>query len=166
MIKRPPGLFFLPGRLMKLKKLNDNFFNQNKHLVEVLDKDHQGNWDGEKTRGYGVVVISCAGGLTFGIPLRSRIKHKACFRTINDAGLDYSKAVLINDPAHLAGPFIIPSDQYVKIADREAFITDRFEKYVNRYILGVQRGDQNILKHYPYSTLQNYHMELGLPAGT
>ena len=147
---------------MKLKKLNDNFFSQNNHLVEVLDKDHQGNWNGEKTRGYGVVVVSVAGGLTFGIPLRSRIKHNACFRTVNDAGLDYSKAVLINDPAYLAGPFIIPSDQYVKIADRETFITDRFEKYVNRYILGVQRDDQNILRGYRYTTLQNYHAELGL----
>lgn len=145
---------------MKLAKLSNDFFNKNNHLVEVLDKNAQGQWDNEKTRGYGVVLVSVAGGLTFGIPLRSHIRHKACYKTTGEAGLDYSKAVLITDPAHVAGPFKIPSDEYVKIADREAFITDRFEKYVERYILGVRRGDRNILKGYRFTTLQNYHAEL------
>lgn len=145
---------------MKLAKLHDDFFNENKGLVEVLDKNRQGEWDGEKTRGYGVVLISVADGLTFGIPLRSRITHSSCFRTVNDAGLDYSKAVLITNPAHVADAFKIPSDQYVKIVDREIFITQRFEKYVERYIFGVRKGDVNILRGYRFSTLQNYHAEL------
>lgn len=135
---------------MKLAKLEQVFFTQNAHLVEVLHKQ----------RGYGIVVISVAGGLTFGIPLRSHIKHGACFRTVGDAGLDYSKALMITDPAHLGGSFKIPPNEYVKIADREIFITQRFEKYVEKYISGVRKNDANILREYQYSTLQNYHVEL------
>lgn len=145
---------------MKLAKLHDDFFNENKDLVEVLDKNKQGEWDGEKTRGYGVVLISIAGGLTFGIPLRSQIKHNSCFRTVDNAGLDYSKAVLIKNTVHVGEAFKIPSDQYVKIADREVFITGRFTKYVEKYIQGVRKGDANIIREYRFSTLQNYHAEL------
>jgi protein AbiQ len=46
------------------------------------------------------------------------------------------------------------------IADRAAFIAERFEKYVKRYMLGVQKGDANILRRYTFSTLQNYHAAL------
>ena len=136
---------------MKLAKLEQVFFPQNAHLVEGLHKEK---------RGYGIVLISVAGGLTFGIPLRSHIKHSACFRTVGEAGLDYSKAVIIMDAAHIGGAFKIPSNEYVKIADREVFITQKFEKYVEKYISAVRKNDQNVLREYRYSTLQNYHTEL------
>ena len=136
---------------MKLAKLEQVFFVQNSHLVEVLHKEK---------RGYGIVVVSFAGGLTFGIPLRSHIKHSACFRTVGEAGLDYSKAVIITDKSHIGGAFKIPPNEYVKIADREIFITQRFEKYVGKYIIAVRKVDKNVLREYQYSTLQNYHTEL------
>jgi|JI7StandDraft_1071085.scaffolds.fasta_scaffold97833_2 protein AbiQ len=145
---------------MKIAKLSDEFFLENNHLIEVLDKDKQGNWNGHKTRGYGVVLIKLADELTFGIPLRSHIRHSECFKTVDDKGLDYSKAVLISNPAHVSEAFKIPAEQYVMIADRAAFIAERFEKYVKRYMLGVQKGDANILRRYTFSTLQNYHAAL------
>ncbi len=145
---------------MKIAKLRDDFFAENSHLVEVLDKDKLGNWDGEKTRGYGVVLIRVANDLMFGIPLRSHIRHSECFKTVGDKGLDYSKAVLITNPAHVSEAFRIPSDQYVMIADREAYITKSFEKYVKKYMRGIQKNDKNILRGYKFSTLQNYHAEL------
>jgi protein AbiQ len=79
---------------------------------------------------------------------------------VDDKGLDYSKAVLISNPAHVSEAFKIPAEQYVMIADRAAFIAERFEKYVKRYMLGVQKGDANILRRYTFSTLQNYHAAL------
>ncbi|ATX62886.1 hypothetical protein [Yersinia hibernica] len=50
---------------MEIKKLEDAFYIENKHLVEVLDK--RGNaWASDKTRGYGIVLVEIVG-LRFGI---------------------------------------------------------------------------------------------------
>lgn len=146
---------------MLLLKLQPLFFDENHHLVEVLDKQ-AGDWDGAKERGYGILVIS-HNDLRFGIPLRSRIKHKNCFITTGTKGLDYQKSVLLLKDAYLSTqPFTIPTDEYVKIVDRTQHISAQFEKYVSRYVKGVQRGDENILRNYRFSTLQNYHEALGL----
>ena len=90
---------------MHLKKLDQSFYNENTHLVQVLDKDSNGNWDEKKTRGYGFIFIQIEAGLTFGIPLRSKIKHDASYITkrepdVNDSrvkgkGLDFTNALLI-----------------------------------------------------------------------
>jgi len=69
---------------MLLQKLESLFFEENTHLVEVLDKQ-EGVWDGEKERGYGILIIT-HNSLRFGIPLRSHIKHKACFITTGTNG--------------------------------------------------------------------------------
>lgn len=56
---------------MDIRKLDHSFYKDNAHLVQTLDK----------TRGYGIVVISLRGGLKFGIPLRSNLPNAACFVT-------------------------------------------------------------------------------------
>ncbi len=146
---------------MLIQKLEDAFFDENKHLVEVLDKKN-GVWDEEKKRGYGIVLISLDN-LRFGIPLRSHIAHRACFTTSGTKGLDYSKSVLLLKDEYIsASPFKIPEPEYVKIKDRTVFIGKQFSKYVDRYIYAVGKDDQNILRHYRFSTLQNYHAELGI----
>lgn len=146
---------------MKIQKLAPKFFEENKGLVEVLDKA-RGEWTGGKERGYGIVMVSL-NNLTFGIPLRSHINHSFCYRTGEMKGLDYTKAVLIKDETYISDkPFKIPSEEYVKIADREIHISRQFEKYVLRYVKGHESHDQNIIGKYRYSTLQNYHQELGI----
>ena len=94
---------------LPLKKLTENFYLENSGLLEVLDKDLGQGWkSSSKVRGYGIILISI-NSLTFGIPLRSNIKHKQAFfttpKTDNDQygrkGLDYSKAVLITDNNHV-----------------------------------------------------------------
>lgn len=149
---------------MKIQKLEDCFFQENSHLVEVLDKDKSGVWisSAVKQRGYGVVLIELKG-LRFGIPLRSHMNHNFGFKTKEGKGLDYSKAVLLSKDEYISEqPFLIPSDEFVQISDRVRFITQQFEKYVGKYIEGVTRADTNILRPYRFSTLQNYHKELGL----
>ncbi|MDH2528304.1 hypothetical protein QDR63_18775 [Acinetobacter baumannii] len=146
---------------MFIQKLDETFFNENNHLVEVLDK-REGKWDGEKERGYGILVIEIKS-LRFGIPLRSHMNHKQGFFTKGTKGLDYSKAVLLAKDEYISAmPFKIPSDEYVKVKDRSRFIEKKFTKYVEDYIRGVSSNDQNILRPYRFSTLQNYHVELGL----
>ncbi|HHA2533729.1 TPA: hypothetical protein ACOEBE_001353 [Stenotrophomonas maltophilia] len=147
---------------MLLLKLEALFFQENAHLVEVLDKNKNGEWDGEKERGYGIAVIS-HNGLRFGIPLRSNISHRFCYRTSASKGLDYTKAVLLAKDTYISDrPFMIPSEEYVKIKDRSHHISGQFGKYVNKYVDGVRRADENVLRDYRFSTLQNYHAELGV----
>jgi protein AbiQ len=148
-------------KLIKIVKLKDVFFQENGDLVESLHHGTGGDVAAGKTRGYGVVTIRIEGGLLFGIPLRSHIKHKSAFITEDTKGLDYSKAVLIKNNDHVSqDPFTIPQHEYVRIADRELHIRERFEKYVKKYIKGANAGDKNILNEYRYSTMQNYHVEL------
>lgn len=154
------GLFFWVQEML-IQKLEDLFFEENTHLVEVLDK-RQGKWDGEKKRGYGILLIELKN-LRFGIPLRSHINHQSCFKTTADKGLDFSKAVLLVKDDYISeAPFMIPADEFIKIKDRTHFIQGKFSKYVDKYVKSVQRQDANALRSYRFSTLCNYHSELGL----
>jgi protein AbiQ len=155
---------------MQLKKLDQSFYTDNTHLTEVLD-NFNGNWQNGKIRGYGVVIINL-NGLTFAIPLRSNIKHHAAYITVKSSiqgvkgkGLDYSKAVLISQASYVSNSlFKISPGEHKKLKNKEVFITNRFEKYVEHYIKAVQASDQNILQsaEYRYTTLKNYHSELGV----
>jgi protein AbiQ len=148
-------------KLIKIAKLKDDFFSENDDLVEALHQGSSGDVSLGKTRGYGVVVVRLEGGLLFGIPLRSNIKHKERFSTVDRKGLDYSKAVLISDEDHISQePFNIPQNEYVMIVDREMHIREKFEKYIKKYIKAAKANDLNVLREYRFSTLQNYHVQL------
>jgi len=158
-----PFFYVVYMSILRIAKLEDAFFKANIALVESLHAGDAGDIALGKIRGYGIVTVRLEGGLLFGIPLRSHISHKASFLTDGSKGLDYSKAVLIHDENHVSqSSFKIPSHEYVKIADRELHIRERFEKYIKKYIKGVKASDQNILNEYRYSTLQNYHAELNI----
>lgn len=152
---------------LPLKKLTKEFYDSNEGLIQALD----GGWsESAKVRGYGIVVVSI-NSLTFGIPLRSHIKHKQSFFTDvtqdhtfeTRKGLDFSKAVLINDDSHIdSSSFKIPVKEFDRIQDNHQHIVEKFTKYIQRYIKAVTRNDSNVLPFYKFSTLQNYHLELGL----
>jgi protein AbiQ len=155
---------------VKLVKLDNSFYKDNAHLKEALD-NHGGNWTSSKVRGYGIVVIKI-NNLTFAIPLRSNIRHKASYIVKRNTGqggfgkgLDYSKALLITNRSYILSnePFMIPPDEHKRLSNKGAYIRSSFEKYVYKYIAAVKKNDQNILRSnlYRYSTLQNYHRELG-----
>jgi len=158
---------------MIFHELSFDFYKDNSHLKEVLDKDSTGNFK-DKGRGYAVLLVEVKG-CKFAIPLRStmHIGHKFNFTTrIYKAdngrkvrhGLDYSKAVIITSDVHLKTDLFklkLKSD-YVKIDNKEAKIYSDFEKILDKYILAVKNDDKNILKEFRFSTLQNYHLELGL----
>jgi len=147
---------------MEVKKLNESFYDENKHLVEVMDKNGS-NWNGHKTRGYGIVLVE-SGELTFGIPLRSNMRHPYGFITApsENKGLDYSKAVLLKKEEYISdAEFIIPQPEYICIKENSEKIAKEFNKYVKNYMRGVRNEDDRILRNYRFSTLQNYRKELG-----
>lgn len=155
---------------MHLKKLTKSFYQENSHLKEALD-NVDGKWIEGKTRGYGVVIISIRN-LRFAIPLRSNIRHNAAYITVRSQitgirgkGLDFSKALLITEESYISvAPFKISADEHKKLQDKEVFITERFEKYVERYRVAFNKSDNNILRsnEYRFTTLANYHLELEL----
>tara|TARA_Y100001963_G_C6741964_1_gene429457 strand:+ start:768 stop:1244 length:477 start_codon:yes stop_codon:yes gene_type:complete len=157
---------------MELKKLDASFYTNNSHLQEALD-NFNGNWQDGKVRGYGVVVITL-NNLTFAIPLRTNIRHKAAYITkkchepgIQGKGLDFSKSLLITDEEYISeAPFKIPPEEHKKLRSKEFFITSKFEKYVEKYIFAINSRDENIISslEYRFTTLINYHDELGLPS--
>lgn len=159
---------------MELNKLDNSFYTDNTALTHALDFDQTTNtWSGNKVRGHGVVTIKLHG-LTFAIPVRSRIKHHASFilevnrgdKYVKGMGLDYSKALLIRDAKHVSAQnFVLNSkDAGKKLIGKEQHITNQFEQYVDKYVRSFKKGDQNVLgsSEYRYSTLQHYHSELGL----
>lgn len=159
---------------MQLVKLDPAFYTDHTHLVQVLD-NVGGVWTAGKTRGYGIVLISI-NNLTFGIPLRSNIKHKAAYLTIQNPppvnpgdshgkGLDFSKALLISSNRYISSEtFKIPPTEHARIKSKQHHITNLFEKYVTKYIRAVNKNDIHILNsiEYRHTTLQNYHAELGI----
>ena len=158
---------------MQLLKLDSTYYADHTHLIQALD-NVGGVWEAGKTRGYGIVLISIKD-LTFGIPLRSNIRHKAAYLTKKNPsvdnvppygkGLDYSKALLISNPAYISTEiFKIPPEEHKKLVSKQPYIAKSFEKYVEKYINAVNKPDLNILNsiEYRHTTLQNYHTELGI----
>ena len=160
---------------MELKKLSASFYIDNLQVEQALDFDMRtGKWSFAKVRGHGVVTISIRN-LTFAIPVRSFIKHKASFilqvdrssRFIKGMGLDYSKALLIRDDAHISDDVFVLRSKTAgkKLVGKEVHVTKQFTHYVDKYVLAVTKGDGNILNslEYRFTTLINYHHELNLP---
>lgn len=148
--------------IISIKKLEESFYKENP-LKESLHDGSNGDIEQNKIRGYGVLIVRINEGMLFGIPLRSHISHHNGYITIGEKGLDYTKSVIIKDLSYISSEsFKIPQEQYIKIKEKNLYIRERFEKYVKKYIKAVNRNDKNILKEYKYSTLQNYHKELGI----
>lgn len=153
-------------------RLTPDFYVEQNHLIEMIDKDKRTGKVTDKGRGYGVLLLEVQGH-QFAIPLRSKmhINHKENFTTRiykpNGVrvrhGLDYSKAVIIPESRFVStDPFLLAEQSdYLKIEDAEHRIIAAFEKYVLKYIKAVQEQNKHILRGYSFSTLQNYHTELG-----
>lgn len=149
--------------MLKVVQLTAAFEAANPSLKEAVH---------DKNRGYGIVAITY-NGLTFGIPLRTNLSHKngVILDTIEkngrsyNRGLDYTKAVLIRNPLiEIGDVFFVPHDQKAKLITTKDMIINQFQKYVAGYVSAVQREKHNTLSGpmYRYSTLVNYHAELGL----
>lgn len=153
-----------------LRQLTSDFYVENSHLQEALDKMKDDNFK-DKGRGYGVLMVDVLGH-KFAIPLRSDMTHKNNFATAiskNESkrtirkGLDYSKAVIITEERFISSqPFKIPQEEFLKINKAEHLIILEFTKTLSKYITAVQKQDRNILREYAFSTFKNYHLELGL----
>lgn len=107
---------------------------------------------------------------TYAIPFRTNVKHKWCYKFKNTSrdtkyatGLDYSKAVIVNEELYIGGSAVIDNKEYVELNNKYYFIIKQFNAYLKGYIK-YAKGEVNEFeaRKYKFSTLQYFHEELGL----
>ena len=97
-------------------------------------------------------------GRQYAIPIRHHIRHSYAFFTIDDAGLDYTKAVAIDDPEYISAEIPwINQKEFDAIKKNEEAILRGFCKYLRIYEKAVKYKDnphyQTILR---YSSLRYF----------
>lgn len=107
---------------------------------------------------------------TFAVPFRTNIRHSNCYKfkqttrqTDTVTGLDYSKAVIVNDSAYIGDVARINDKEYDELDRNYYIIIKRFKKYVSGYIDFINgKSDEYTIKRYKYTTLKYFHNELNI----
>lgn len=153
------------NKKFKINYLSSDFFQEYKSsdYPEIESKEK---------RPYMVLLINVCNN-TFAIPFRTNVKHKSCYQfknssrnTDSSTGLDYSKAVIVNDKKYIGNQAFIDRKEYLELNSKYYFIIKQFTKYINgykRYINGELNEFES--RKYKFSTLQYFHNELGIHKG-
>lgn len=137
---------------MELITLSPLFYDLYAGCKEILTKP---------TRPYVCLTVEIDG-VIFAIPFRHHISHKWAFFTVDKAGLDYSKAVVIAD-WRFVNPLspTIEQAEFNRLKGKDALITNGMRKYLAAYRKAVRYPDN---RHYDRiracSALQYFHREL------
>jgi len=162
------GLYSLYEVIMAAKKtyelhyLSAEFYNKYNasDYPEIEHKTH---------RPYIVLLIKVDSN-TFALPLRTNIKHSSCYKfqyssrpTDSITGIDFTKAVIVNDASYIGEAAEIDNKEYVELNDRIAFIISKFRTYIKGYHTYVAgKANEYQAKRYKYTTLKYFHKELGI----
>ena len=135
--------------------LENNFYKDYSTCREILKKTN---------RPYAVFLIKL-NNLTFAVPVRSHITHKYSIKTIGNKGLDFSKAVVINDrQKYISKKYAyIDNREYQIIMEQKWKITKKMEDYIKKYKKALKDTfipANKILCNS--SCLQYFHVELGI----
>lgn len=138
---------------IKFYYLTRSFYETYKNCKEILKK---------ADRPYAVHIFKY-NNLTIAIPMRSKINHSFCIKTIGKKGLDFTKAVVITNPDYITDYIAyINSKEYFKLNKKSAFIEKKWEAFLKTYQKALQTPNTNknriILSN---SSLQYFHNELG-----
>ena len=135
---------------MKLVILSSSFYDKYKDKHEILHKD---------SRPYVCLTLRVED-QTFAIPLRHHINHPFAFRTVGEAGLDYTKTVLIESEAYISADTPrIDTVEWNIIKRNEEKILYEFRKYLRKY-KRAQAHPDNPRSDYivKYSSLQYFEL--------
>ncbi|WP_337263615.1 MULTISPECIES: type III toxin-antitoxin system TenpIN family toxin [unclassified Serratia (in: enterobacteria)] len=149
--------------MLKVASLTSSFIQKTAGLKETIQ---------DKSRPHGIVTISFKG-LIFAIPLRTNLNHTygvVLDTVVRDGrklkrGLDFTKALIINDESTDIGMlYIVPDSQKKALINKKKMIVNQFQRYVEEYVRAVSNNVINTINSnaYKYSTLCNYHLELGI----
>lgn len=145
-----------------LNKLSIDFYN-------AYDSVNYPEIENKPSRPYMVLIIQIDGN-TFALPFRTNIRHSYCYKFANSGrntnsvtGIDFTKAVIVNQPKYIGDPATIDNREYVELSNKYHFIIKKFTTYLNGYVNYVKNGgDKFTAKKYQYCTLKYFHRELGL----
>ena len=107
---------------------------------------------------------------TFAVPFRTRITHKHSYRFSNTSritdkatGLDFTKAVIVNDSKYIGAPARVDDAEYNELDINHYIIIKRFKRYITEYVK-YKKGliPPQVAGNYKYSTLKYFHKELGI----
>lgn len=120
----------------------------------------------QKNRGYGVITITVRN-MTFAIPLRSNLNHPNGLKTIKVGpfwnGLDYSKALLVEDADFRQESFVLREQkEYDKIIKNKDKVFKEFCEYLSEYIEYASAEERVFNRKFQFTTLQYFHNELGI----
>lgn len=120
-------------------------------------------------RPYMVVLIKIENN-TFAVPFRTNVTHNNCYKfkhstrdTAAGTGLDYTKAVVVNDSKYIGDDARINDMEYTELSQNAVFIIKQFKKFVSDYI-AYANGKTNYyaMKKFKFTTLKYFHKELGI----
>ena len=77
-------------------------------------------------------------------------------------GLDFTKAVIVNDSKYIGLPARINDKEYTELNNRYDFIIDKFKTYLRGYIRFASGKAFYTAKNYKYTTLRYFNKELGI----
>lgn len=151
---------------MKIKTIKDSYFDDN-NLVECLENK-------EEKRPYLYFLVTHNGN-NFYIPFRSTLNERGNLNSIINviaydvsyskrpyAKLDYSKMLIINDSSYIKDDAVIDSVQYTLVKNNIVDIEKQAINYINGYVKAFNKRRIQRDNKYKFSTLVNYHKELGL----
>ena len=140
---------------MKFFLLKNQFYSDYSNCPEILKKTN---------RPY-VVFLLTLNNLTFAVPVRSHINHKYSIKTVRNKGLDFSKAVVINDNQRYISRrhAYIDNREYQIIMGQKWKIIQKMKDYIRKYkeaLKNISIPANKIL--CDSSSLQYFHAELGI----
>lgn len=149
-------------KFYELHYLSAEFYNKY-NTFEYPEIEH-------KTHRPYIVLLIKVDNNTFALPLRTNIKHSSCYKfqyssrpTDSITGIDFSKAVIVNDLSYIGETAEIDNKEYVELNDRIAFIISKFRTYIKGYYTYVSgKANKYQAKRYKYTTLKYFHNELGI----
>lgn len=125
--------------------------------------------ENKDNRPYMVILIKIENN-TFAVPFRTNVSHNNCYKfktstrpTKTVTGIDYTKAVIVNENKYIGAPARINDKEYTELNDNYGFIINQFRTFLSGYIKyaesekGFYAG-----RKYRYTTLKYFHKELGI----
>lgn len=125
--------------------------------------------ENKNNRPYMVVLVKIKNN-TFAVPFRTNVPHNNCYKFKNSTrptnsitGLDYTKAVIVNESKYIGQAARINDKEYTELSNNYKFIIRQFEKFVSDYIdFAMGKKGYYASKKFKYTTLKYFHNELGI----
>lgn len=146
--------------------IKEDFFNENSDFVEMLDPFDLSK---QTARQYLYINVKYKGNNVL-VPLRRNVGNNRKLyypvpsETRPNAGLDYRKILIVNNEDYIETPSSqrLADSQTKIINDNYSTIEKAVFKYIDGYIKSANKNREHRDYEYSFSTLHNFHEELGI----